>query len=122
MDNNVQRAAMSNVIQFPVKNYKPHVPQTEKELKAHAEAIRLKFIQQHAVDFAFDCFRSLETHGFDLRSDPEIKYDLVLISEAIKSAMCRSLEQKHPLQEFAQNIINLKEADIDFADFDEEEN
>ena len=96
MDNNVQRAAMSNVIQFPVKNYKPHVPQTEKELKAHAEAIRLKFIQQHAVDFAFDCFRSLETHGFDLRSDPEIKYDLVLISEAIKSAMCRSLEQKHP--------------------------
>ena len=50
MDNNVQRAAMSNVIQFPVKNYKPHVPQTEKELKAHAEAIRLKFIQQHAVE------------------------------------------------------------------------
>ncbi len=43
MDNNVQRAAMSNVIQFPVKNYKPHVPQTEKELKAQAQQIKGDF-------------------------------------------------------------------------------
>tara|TARA_R110002020_G_scaffold3911_5_gene17246 strand:- start:4081 stop:4422 length:342 start_codon:yes stop_codon:yes gene_type:complete len=112
---------MSNVIVFPQHKVGARPPQNENELKAHAEAIRQKFIQDHATDFAFDVFRQLESHGFDLRNSADIKYDLVLISEAIKSAMCRSLEHKHPLQEFAQNIINLKDSDINFEDFDEED-
>ena len=109
---------MSNVVAFPGKN-KMHPPQSEEELVKHAQTIRQKFISNHAVDFAFDVFRTLETHGFDLQGDTQIKYDLVLISEAIKSSMCRSLGMKHPLQEFAQNIINLKDSDINFDDDEE---
>jgi len=110
---------MSNVVAFPGK-MSLHPPQNEEELKSHAQLIRQKFIQNHAVDFAFDVFRTLETHGFDLRADDQSRYDLVLISEAIKSSLCRSMGIKHPLQEFAQNIINLKDADIDFGDEDME--
>ncbi len=111
---------MSNVIAFPKKT-KLHPPQSEDELKSHASLIRQKFISTHAVDFAFDVFRTLETHGFDLQGDAQIKYDLVLISEAIKSSMCRSMGMKHPVQEFAQNIINLKDSDINFDDDEEYE-
>ena len=96
-----------------------HPPQTEEELVKHAQTIRQKFISNHAVDFAFDVFRTLETHGFDLQGDTQIKYDLVLISEAIKSSMCRSLGMKHPLKEFAQHIINLKDSAINFDDDEE---
>lgn len=111
---------MSNVIAFP-KRSKLHPPQSEDELKSHANAIRQKFISTHAVDFAFDVFRTLETHGFDLKSDQQIRYDLVLISEAIKSSMARSLGMKHPLQEFAQNIINLNDSDINFEEYEDYE-
>ena len=111
---------MSNIVAFP-GHTQLHPPQNEEELAAHAQLIRQKFIQNHAVDFAFDVFRTLETHGFDLQTDDQIKYDLVLISEAIKSAMTRSMGMRHPLQEFAQNIINLKDADINFDDEDMEE-
>jgi|TARA_R110000751_G_scaffold305875_1_gene423185 hypothetical protein len=111
---------MSNIIAFP-NHSKVHPPQNELEMKAHVEEIRHKFINAHAVDFAFDVFRELEGHGFDLQSKKDMKYDLVLISESIKSAMCQSMGIVHPLQEFAQNIINLKDSDIDF-DFDFESN
>ena len=104
---------MSNVVSIP-KSHKPRPPQNEDELKAHAQHIRHKFITQHSVDFAFDVFRTMESHGFDLQQQENIKYDLVLIREAIKSALLRSQDEKHPLQEFAENIINLKDSDIDF--------
>ena len=51
----------------------------------------------------------MESHGFDLQQQENIKYDLVLISEAIKSALLRSQDEKHPLQEFAENIIKAGE-------------
>jgi|TARA_R110002073_G_scaffold246845_2_gene409608 hypothetical protein len=110
---------MTNIVQFP-KAHKIHPPQSEAELKAHAEQIRIGFVSKHSTDFAFDVFRQIELHGFNLGSDGEVdknlRFDMVLINEAIKSCLLRSMGEKHPLQEFAENIINLKDSDIDFLD------
>ena len=116
---------MTNIVKFP-KAHKIHPPQNEEELKAHAEQIRNGFIRKHSTDFAFDVFRHMEMHGFNLGGEEEvdrnIKYDMLLINEAIKSCLYRTMGEKHPLQEFAENVINLKDSDIDFFDDLEDNN
>ena len=47
---------------------------------------------------------------------------MLLINEAIKSCLYRTMGEKHPLQEFAENVINLKDSDIDFFDDLEDNN
>ena len=106
----------SNIVAFP-KHHRVHPAQNEEELKDHAQAIRLSFVTKHCTDFAFEVFRNIEQHGFDMSGpniDKNIKYDMILISEAIKSTLLRSMGEKHPLQEFAENIINLSDSDIVF--------
>lgn len=104
---------MSNVINFPV-NPDFHPPQTEAELQESVKNIRQRFVTQNAVDIAFDVFQKLESMGIQVTEEEKLRYDLILISESIKSAMFRSLQMKHPLQEFSENIINLEESDISF--------
>jgi hypothetical protein len=113
----------SNIVTFPGL-HRIHPPQNETELKEHAQAVRLNFVTKHCTDFAFDVFRTIEKHGFDLSGpniESNIKYDMILISEAIKSTLLRSMGEKHPLQEFAENIINLQDSDIVFDDEEFEE-
>ncbi len=113
----------SNIVTFP-KPHRVHPPQNEEELKDHAQAVRLGFVTKHCTDFAFEVFRNIEQHGFDVSGpniDKNIKYDMILISEAIKSTLLRSMGEQHPLQEFAENIINLQDSDIVFDDEEFEE-
>lgn len=114
---------VSTIIRFP-KPHKKHPPQNEDELAAHAKQVQLEFVTRHCTDFAFEVFRMVESHGFDLSGpdvDKNIKHDMVLISEAIKSTLLRTMGQHHPLQEFAENVINLHESDIVFDDDMEED-
>ena len=106
---------MSNIVKFPVVK-RDHVPQTEEELQKSISKVRESFVTSTAVDLAFDLFGKLETAGINLQDDEKIRYDLIMISESIKSAMFRSLQMRHPLQEFSENIINIDESDISFEE------
>jgi len=106
---------VSNVVKFPLTK-RNHAPQNEAELQKSISKVRESFVTSTAVDLAFDLFGKLETAGIDLQQDEKIKYDLIMISESIKSAMFRSLQMKHPLQEFSENVINMDESDISFED------
>ena len=92
---------IDNVVQFPIDK-KSTPPQNEEELQA-------------AVEIAFDVFRHMERTGCDINSNHSSRHDLILISESIKSAMYRSLGMKHPLQEFAVNVVDESNIDADFA-------
>ena len=106
---------MSNVVKFPVAK-RNHAPQSEEELQKSISKVRETFVTTTAVDMAFDLFGKLESAGINLNDDEKIRYDLIMISESIKSAMFRSLQMKHPLQEFSENIINIEESDISFEE------
>lgn len=106
---------MSNVVKFPV-TARNHAPQSEEEMQNSIRKVRESFVTTTAVDLAFDLFAKLETAGINLTDDEKIRYDLIMISESIKSAMFRSFQMKHPLQEFSENIINIEESDISFED------
>ena len=110
----------SNVVAFPGSK-KPHPPQSEEEFEEHITDIRNKFVSEAAVEFAFEVFRNMEKHGCDINTNKAIRPDLILISEAIKSAMYRSINVDHPLQSFAKEVISEEESGIAFEDDDEEE-
>ena len=103
-----------NILQFP-KQKKSSPPQNEEELKATIEQVRGRFVTETAVEIAFDAFRYIEKAGCDITSNYSSRHDLILISEAIKSAMYRSLGMKHPLQDFAVSVVDESKIDVDFA-------
>jgi len=105
----------SNVIRFP--GFKQDCPpQNEEDLKKSLRDVKERFVSEAAVEFAFDVFRNMEKSGCDINSDKKARHDLVLISEAIKSAMYRSVGVHHPLQKFAVDVIEPAESEIDFDD------
>ena len=103
-----------NILQFP-KQKKNTPPQTEEELKASIEQVRGRFVTETAVEIAFDVFRNIENAGCDINSNNSSRHDLILIVEAVKSAMYRSLGMKHPLQDFAISVVDESKIDTDFA-------
>ena len=103
-----------NILQFP-KQKKNTPPQTEEELKASIEQVRGRFVTETAVEIAFDAFRYIEKAGCDITSNYSSRHDLILIVEAVKSAMYRSLGMKHPLQDFAISVVDESKIDTDFA-------
>ena len=105
----------NNVVAFPGLK-QPRLPQSENEFEEHISEIRNKFVTEAAVEFAFEVFRNMEKHGCDINSNKEIRPDLILISEAIKSAMYRSINVDHPLQSFAKEVISEEESGIAFED------
>ena len=109
----------SNVVAFPGSK-KPHPPQSEEEFEDHITDIRNKFVSEAAVEFAFEVFRNMEKHGCDINTNKAIRPDLILISEAIKSAMYRSINIDHPLQSFAKEVISEEDSGIAFEDDEEE--
>ena len=107
--------AKSNVIRFPVESQR-HPPQSEEELKKSLLDVKQRFVTSTAVEFAFDVFRNMEQSGCDIKTDKKARHDLILISEAIKSAMYRSVGMAHPLQKFAVDVVEISEADIEFVE------
>lgn len=105
----------SNVIRFP-RERMDYPPQNEKELEQSLKDVKQRFVTETAVEFAFDVFRNMEKSGCDIKTDKKSHHDLILISEAIKSAMYRSVGVDHPLQKFAVDVVEISEADIEFID------
>ena len=104
---------MSNIVQFPnIKKATP--PQNVKELEASVQEVRARFATEVAVELAFDVFRNMEKAGLDINHNDGSRYDLLLITDSIKSAMFRSLNIKHPLQDFAQDVVEHKGVNTDF--------
>lgn len=104
---------MSNVVKFPkLKRATP--PQNEKELEASMQEVRSRFATETAIEIAFDVFRQMERAGFDINNSDSSRCDLLLISDSIKSAMYRALGMKHPLQDFAQEIVDRHPIETDF--------
>jgi len=104
---------MTNIIKFP-KERMASPPQSEVEMRASIDKVKGQFVTEAAVEIAFDVFRTMEKNGCDIHKDKQSHHDLVLVSEAIKSAMYRSLGMKHPLQKFAVSVIEVSETDTNF--------
>jgi hypothetical protein len=103
-----------NVVIFPKAKKDGTPPQSLEEIQNHIGKNRIKYLQAIAGEISIDVFMKLEQVGVDYQGDENLKKDFTLINEAIKSALGRTLNVQHPLQEFAEHSIDTTNSEIDY--------
>lgn len=103
-----------NVVVFPKAKRDGTPPQSLDEIQTYLTKTRLKYLQAIAGDISIDVFMKLEQVGADISEDENLQKDFVLINEAIKSALGRTLNIHHPLQDFSEHTVDSAEADLAF--------
>ena len=103
---------MGDLIKFP-KEYKgpPRSPQDIAEDKAFAKE---RWIVDTSIDITFKIVKELEERGVDLFKDPHMKYDMLMLNEALKALIYRSHRIVHPFQRLSQDLIKERDADAFF--------
>lgn len=110
-----------NIVIFPKAKKDGTPPQSLEEIQKYIGNTRLKYLQSIAGEISIDVYMKLEQVGVDYQADESVKKDFVLINEAIKSALGRTLNIKHPLQEFVEHSVDTAESDLEFMLGDIEE-
>jgi hypothetical protein len=100
---------MTNVVAFP-KAHKDAPAQSLEEVIERVSENRKEHIN-HIVDDLGDFFvsRAYE-EGFPIDAEDCLK-DVILVIEAMRSAMYKSIGLEHPMQFVVDNVISLGESD-----------
>ena len=100
---------MTNVVAFP-KAHKDAPPQSLEEVIERVSENRKEHIN-HIVDDlgSFFVSRAYE-EGFPIDSDECFK-DVILVIEAMRSAMFKSIGLEHPIQFIVDSVISLGDGD-----------
>ena len=101
----------ANVIAFPKPNKRVFgAIDTIQELEKKVISNKIKFVDKTSLELVEDLFFKLTMMGFNL--DDEIyERDNVLVSEAVKSVMLKSMGIHHDLQIAAEELIELDDDD-----------
>ena len=107
----------SKIIIFPKINKRvlDSVGSTVQELEEKVISNKIKFVDKTSLELVEDLFFKLSMMGFNL--DDEIyERDNVLVSEAVKSVMLKSMGIHHDLQIAAEELIDIEEDEIEEDD------
>ena len=107
----------SKIIVFPKINKRvlDSTGSTVQELEEKVISNKIKFVDKTSLELVEDLFFKLSMMGFNL--DDEIyERDNVLVSEAVKSVMLKSMGIHHDLQIAAEELIELDDDEIEEDD------
>ena len=107
----------SKIIVFPKINKRvlDSTGSTVQELEEKVISNKIKFVDKTSLELVQDLFFKLSMMGFNL--DDEIyERDNVLVSEAVKSVMLKSMGIHHDLQIAAEQLIELDDDEIEEDD------
>jgi len=107
----------SKIIVFPKINKRvlDSTGSTVQELEEKVISNKIKFVDKTSLELVQDLFFKLSMMGFNL--DDEIyERDNVLVSEAVKSVMLKSMGIHHDLQIAAEELIELDDDEIEEDD------
>ena len=104
----------ANVIAFPKTNKRVfEAIDTVQELEEKVISNKTKFVEKTSLELVEELFFKLSMMGFNL--DDEIyERDNVLVSEAVKSVMLKSMGIHHDLQIAAEQLIELDDDEIEY--------
>lgn len=108
---------MTNVVAFP-KAHKDAPPQSLEEVIERVSENRKEHIN-HIVDDLGNFFVSrVYEEGFPIDSEECFK-DVILVIEAMRSAMFKSIGLDHPMQDMVENVISLGEEPLTDEEIEE---
>jgi hypothetical protein len=107
----------SKIIIFPKINKRvlDSVGSTVQELEEKVISNKIKFVDKTSLELVEDLFFKLSMMGFNL-DDDIYERDNVLVSEAVKSVMLKSMGIHHDLQIAAEELIELDDDEIEEDD------
>jgi hypothetical protein len=107
----------SKIIIFPKINKRvlDSVGSTVQELEEKVISNKIKFVDKTSLELVEDLFFKLSMMGFNL-DDDIYERDNVLVSEAVKSVMLKSMGIHHDLQIAAEELIDIEEDEIEEDD------
>ena len=106
----------ANVIAFPKPNKRVFgAIDTIQELEEKVILNKIKFVDKTSLELVEDLFFKLTMMGFAL-DDDKYERDNVLVSEAVKSVMLKSMGIHHDLQIAAEELIDIEEDEIEEDD------
>ena len=111
----------SNIIKFPKPHKNPFVGSNLEELILQAAQNKMDFVSFLSSELIEELFYKLSIMGFTF-DDPDYIKDSVLVVEAVKSLMLKTMGIEHSLQHAAEKLIELPDIDSfeDYLDDDEE--
>jgi len=107
----------SKIIVFPKINKRvlDSTGSTVQELEEKVISNKIKFVDKTSLELVQDLFFKLSMMGFNL-DDDIYERDNVLVSEAVKSVMLKSMGIHHDLQIAAEELIELDDEEIEEDD------
>lgn len=112
---------MGKILQFPVKGDLAKQIQNEEERQQRVKEYQVEFCMNSAIELAYEVFDGMSARGLDLSQNKQLEIDMLMVCEAIKAAMLRSCDIRHPLQKITEQIINKTEATVFKASYDNEQ-
>lgn len=61
-----------------------------------------------AIDMVYDILDFLEDEGLDLRADPKIMYDIIMVAQSINGLLCRIDGEVHRAHEIAELLVSIE--------------
>ena len=91
---------MNNVVdltQFRTKKVEEVVPEEDADYNEHM-----------AIDMVYDILDFLEDEGLDLRADPKIMYDIIMVIQSINGLLSRIDGEPHRVHELAELVMSIE--------------
>jgi len=113
--------SMGKVLQFPTRGDLGRQIQNEEERQRKVKEYQIDFCLTSSIELAYEVFDGMEARGLDLSKNKQLEIDMLMVCEAIKSAMLRSCDINHPLQAITSQIISKQEASLFKASYDQDQ-
>ena len=91
---------MTNVVdmtQFRLKKLEETVPEDDIDYNEHM-----------SIDMVYDILDFLEDEGLDIRADPKIMYDIIMVAQSINGLLCRIDGEPHRAHELAELVVSIE--------------
>jgi hypothetical protein len=91
---------MTNVVdmtQFRLKKLEEAVPEDNIDYNEHM-----------SIDMVYDILDFLEDEGLDIRADPKIMYDIIMVAQSINGLLCRIDGEPHRAHELAELVVSIE--------------
>ena len=91
---------MNNVVdltKFRLKKVEDAIPEDDIDYNEHM-----------AIDMVYEMLDFLEDEGLDLRANPKIMYDIVMVTQSINGLLCRIDGEHHRAHELAEMVVSIE--------------
>ena len=108
---------MNNVIDFNKMFKKAKLDEVTAHTGAKWERLDDDDIESTAINIVYDVVDILGEIGLDVRDEPESIFELVLLTEVLKSIMYRLQGEDYSMQSVAEDLVEIEDPETALYDF-----